>query len=241
MPHAPTAPLYRRVYHLVADGIAEGRLRPGDRLPAERALCAELGVSRATVRRALAELVEDGLVEASASRGSFVAGGRLTEPPNALLSFTELGAKRGLVATARVISAEVQPATLDEADAFGVAPGSDVLHLRRLRLLDGLPVAVDATRVPLARVPGLAAADFSTASLYDALEQEGAGPVRADYTVEATGADAAHAALLDLEPDTPVLVATTCAYARDDRLIELSTTTYRGDRYRFRATLARRR
>ncbi len=241
MPHAPTAPLYRRVYRLVADGVAEGRLQPGDRLPAERTLCTELGVSRATVRRGLAELVEDGLIEAAAGRGSFIAGARLTEPPNALLSFTELGAKRGLVATARVISADVQPATLDEADAFGVAPGSDVLHLRRLRLLDGLPVAVDDTRVPVSRAPGVVHADFARDSLYAVLEHEGAGPVRADYTVEATGADAAQAALLDLAPGTPVLVATTCAHTRDERLIELSTTTYRGDRYRFRATLARRR
>ena len=96
-------PLYLRVYRLIADEIASGSLGPGDRLPSERELTERLGVSRATVRRALGELAMDGLVEASAGRGSFVSTGPLVEPPNALLSFTELGNRHGLKATARVL------------------------------------------------------------------------------------------------------------------------------------------
>src|SRR4051794_18791722 len=113
---ASIEPLYQRVYRLIADDVASGRLLPGDRLPAERALCAQLGMSRATVRRAFAELARDGIVEASVGRGSFVAGTQLMEPPNALLSFTALGAKRGLAATARVLTADVRASTLDEAE-----------------------------------------------------------------------------------------------------------------------------
>src|SRR5262249_34833525 len=83
-------PLYLPVYRLIADEIAGGTLARGDRRPSEGELPGRLGVSRATVRRALGELATDGLVTASASRGSFVASGPLVEPPNALLSFTEL-------------------------------------------------------------------------------------------------------------------------------------------------------
>ena len=73
-------PLYLRVYRLIADEIASGSLRPGDRLPSERELTERLGVSRATVRRALGELAMDGLVTASAGRGSFVSSGPLVPP-----------------------------------------------------------------------------------------------------------------------------------------------------------------
>src|SRR5262249_14388825 len=76
---ASPQPLYLRVYRLIADEIASGTLAPGDRLPSERELTGRLGVSRATVRRALGELATDGLVTASASRGSFVASGPLVE------------------------------------------------------------------------------------------------------------------------------------------------------------------
>jgi DNA-binding GntR family transcriptional regulator len=234
-------PLYLRVYRIVADQIASGTLGPGDRLPAERALCEQLGVSRATVRRALVELVEDGLVESSVGRGSFVSSGPLVEPPNALLSLTELGSRRGLVATARVLATEIHPATLEESEVFGIAPGADLFHLERLRMLDDVPVAVDASRVPLARAPHLVDVDFTTASLYATLTDAGAPPARAGYTVEALPATGPEAALLSIEVGAPVLVTLTTAYDPADRVVELCRTVYRGDRYRFRATLARRR
>jgi DNA-binding GntR family transcriptional regulator len=234
-------PLYLRVYRLIADEIASGSLGPGDRLPSERDLTERLGVSRATVRRALGELATDGLVEASAGRGSFVSTGPLVEPPNALLSFTELGARHGLEATARVLRLESRPATIEEAELFGVAPGAELVELERLRLLDAVPVAVDATRFPLARAPRALQTDFASASLYDVLEQSGCPPVRASYTVEALPAPEREGALLGIRTGEPVLVAETAAYDPSDRLVELARTHYRSDRYRFRATLVRRR
>jgi GntR family transcriptional regulator len=163
------------------------------------------------------------------------------EPPNALLSFTELGGRRGLKATARVLHHGVRDATIEEAEAFGIAPGAELVELERLRLLDGVPVAVDATRFPLARAPRALEADFATASLYALMERSGHPPVRAAYTVEAVGAPERVGALLELHPGDPVLVAETTAYDAGDRLVELARTHYRGDRYRFRATLVRRR
>jgi DNA-binding GntR family transcriptional regulator len=230
-----------QVYRLIADQIASGALGSGDRLPAERRLCDQLGVSRATVRRALADLVEDGLVESSMGRGSFVTTGPLVEPPNALLSFTELGSRRGLRPSALVIGRLVRPATLEEAELFGIAPGAEVLELSRLRMLDGVPVAIDRSRVPVVRAPALTELDFETASLYDALTAAGCAPARAAYTVEAAAATAAEGALLGIDAGTPVLVTDTTAYDLGDRPVERCRTAYRADRYRFRATLVRRR
>jgi len=238
---APAQPLWQRVHALIADQIASGTLAPGQRLPAERALCDALGVSRATVRRALADLVADGLVESSAGRGSFVASGPLAEPANALMSLTELGASRGLAATARVLSESVREATLEEAELFAIAPGAGVFELARLRMLDGLPVAVDRARVPLRRAPSLVAADWSTASLYEELAAAGAAPVSAAYTLEAQPAARDEAALLGLDDGAPVLVTSTATHDAEGRLVEVTRTAYRGDRYRFHATLVRRR
>lgn len=238
---AGSDPLHRRVYRAIADEIATGALPPGARLPSERELCERLSVSRATVRRALAELGADGLVEPSVGRGTFVAAGPLGELPNVLTSFSELGAARGLEATARVLGRRVRPADLDEAEALGVAPGSDLFELERVRLLDDHPVSIDQSRVPLAVAPGLMEVDFVRASLYAALEAAGAGPVRADYTVEARAADREQAGLLEIAPGAPLLRTTTWSRDAQGRLVELGEMVYRGDRYRFRATLTRRR
>jgi GntR family transcriptional regulator len=232
-------PLYHRVYRQIAQEIEAGALQPGARLPSERWLCDELGVSRATVRRAIEELIGDGLVEAR-GRGSFVTGEALVEPPNTLMSMSELGRSRGLDATARVLSSAIRPATIDEADAFGVAPGAELLELQRLRMLDGLPIAIDDNRVPLRVLPSAGELDFTTASLYDAIEREGNRLARADYELEARAAGEDEAELLGLAPDAPVLFATTVALGEDGRILDLGQTVYRADRYRFQATLMRR-
>jgi GntR family transcriptional regulator len=232
-------PLYHRVYREIAREIENGALQHGDRLPSERRLCDALGVSRATVRRAIEQLAADGLVEGR-GRGSYVRGEALAEPPNALVSLSELGRSRGLETSARVLAADLRPATIDEAEAFGIAPGAELFELRRLRMLDGLPISVDQNRVPLRLIPDAALIDFTTASLYEALDRAGHAPLRADYELEARAADEQEAELLGLAPGAPVLFATTVAIGEDGRVLDLGRTVYRADRYRFQATLMRR-
>jgi GntR family transcriptional regulator len=232
-------PLYHRVYREISKEIENGALQPGDRLPSERWLCDELGVSRATVRRAIEELTADGLVEGR-GRGSFVTDEALAEPAGTLMSLSELGRSRGLDASARVISAGVRAATIDEAELFAIAPGAELFELQRLRMLDGLPISLDHNRVPLRLAPGLADLDFTTASLYEALDGAGTPPRRADYELEARGADPTEAELLGLAPGAPVLFATTVAIGAQGKVVDLGRTVYRADRYRFHASLMRR-
>jgi len=232
-------PLFHQVYRRLAEEIDGGGLRAGDRLPSERWLCDELGVSRATVRRAIEELVRDGLVEGR-GRGSYVCDDAVAEPRNTLMSLSELGRSRGLEASARALDAGIRAATIDEADAFGIAPGAELFVLRRLRLLDGMPIALDLNRVPLRLAPSLPGVDFSGASLYAALEADGHRPARADYDVEARAVDTDEAELLELTPGAPVLLATTVAFDEAGRIVDMGRTVYRADRYRFQATLMRR-
>jgi GntR family transcriptional regulator len=232
-------PLYHRVYREIAQEIAAGGLAPGDRLPSERWFCDELGVSRATVRRAIEELTADGLVEPR-GRGTYVTGDALVEPPNTLISLTELGRARGLAATARVLACETRPATIDESETFAIAPGAALLELERLRMLDGHPISLDHNRVPLRFLPAPAELDFATDSLYEAIEGAGHALARADYALEARGANAREAELLGVEPGAAVLFATTVALGEDGRIVDLGRTIYRADRYRFQATLMRR-
>ncbi len=234
-----STPLYVQIARLILEQASGGELERGARLPSERVLCAELGVSRVTLRKALATLVEEGVVESSQGRGWFVATGVLGEPPNALRSFSETARIRGLEPSARVLAARRREATINEAEVFAVAPGSALFELRRIRCLDGLPVASDESRLPLALAPHLEAVDFSTASLYAELEQAGVVPVRAEYALEAAEADVETAGHLGLRPGAAVLRTSQTGYAASGRVVEVSTTTYRGDRYRFRASLYR--
>jgi GntR family transcriptional regulator len=234
-------PLYVRVYEEIAARIAAGSLPRGGQLPPEREFCQEMGVSRATVRRAIAALEEEGLIQAIQGRGTFVTAPRLVEPPNTLLSFTQLAEDRGTEAGARVLRSDVRPSTLAEADRFRTAPGSPVFDLERLRTMDELPIAIDHSIVLLAAAPGLPDADWNQASLYELLAKAGSAPARADYDVEARAADAHWADILEVSVGAPLLIADTSSYDRDERLIEIGRIIYRGDRYRFRSTLVAQR
>jgi GntR family transcriptional regulator len=231
-------PLHERVRHQLAGDVAAGIYRRGTRLPSERDLCTRLNVSRVTLRRALTQLADDGLLTPSHGRGWYVAVEPVGEPANVLISFSAMARAQRLTPSSKVLSQQIRPADLDEATELGVAPGADVLDLRRLRMLDDLPVALDRSRVPVAMVGGgLADYDFARGSLYAVLTEAGAAPQRADYSVEALPADAEQARLLDLEPGQPLLVTRQVTFAADGRVIELGGIIYRGDRYRFRATL----
>lgn len=232
-------PLHLQVSRQIGGEIASGQLRPGDRLPPERVLRERLHVSRVTLRRGLAKLVDEGLLRPSHGRGWFVAAEQLGEPPNTLISFTAMGAARGLVATSRVLSSRIRRASLDEADALGVAPGAGIFELERVRLLDGVPVALDCSRLPAARFPDLAKRDFARSSLYAALEELGVTPTRATCVVEAVEAGERHARLLEIEPGGATLVLHQTTYDQSGAAIELGRIAYPGDHYRFRAVLVR--
>jgi GntR family transcriptional regulator len=230
---------YERVRAQLADDIDRDRRPPGSRLPPERALAEHFGVSRATLRRALDELASDGRVE-RVHGGWAVAPRVVGEPPNELMSFSEMAASRGLTPGGRVLERSTRPATLDEADALGLAPGAPLFELERLRTMDGVPILVDRTRVPMALVEGIDEVALDGTSLYEVLEGRfGIRPTRARFTVEAIEADARRAELLDLEPGQPLLRCEQQSEDQTGRPIELCEMVYRFDRYRFRATLVR--
>jgi GntR family transcriptional regulator len=228
---------FRQIARTVATQIANGEIARGSRLMSERDLGKHFNVSRVTIRRALLELQERGLLEAEGARGWFVTSA-LGEP-NALMGFSEMARARGLKPQSRVLKAETRAATLDEAERLGIAPGAKLFDLERIRLLDDVAVAHERSRVVLELVPNLAQADFETVSLYDEFRKHDVIPHSADYILQAASADAREAELLDVAIGAPLLIATATAHMQSGKAMELSHSIFRSDRYRFRTTLFR--
>lgn len=235
----PEQPLYERVQDALRERLQSGAYRRGSRLPSERALSESYGVSRLTMRRALQDLEQAGVIERTASRGWFLPEEPMSEAPNQLLSFSEMARARGLTPSARVISATSREATLDEAEAFSIAPGAALFELERLRLMDGVPIAVDNTVLPLAVAPWLVEIDFAQESLHGLLEQHGVLPTRADVVVEVRDADERLASLLDVPVGKGLLLASGVTTDQNNRTLERGWIAYRPGRYRMRTTLVR--
>jgi GntR family transcriptional regulator len=226
-------------YATLRDALRRGLYSPGRRLPGERDLAAQLGVSRTTLRQTLARFAEEGTIEASPNRGWFVARDLLTEPPSVLQTFTELARSRGLRPGAKVLRHVVEPATIAEAEQLRMAPSAPVLHIDRLRFMDDFPICLDYTVAPFALFERLATSDLTDRSLYAAAEECGVTIVRSNYSVQAVPADEITADLLDIALGSPVLLGSGVTYDDQGVPVLTSTTRYRGDAYRFTADLFR--
>ncbi len=232
------APLWAQAADVIVEEIIGRRsLSPGDKLPPERELCTLLGVSRITLRKALTHLVERGLVTASHGRGWFVAAPvSEREWPNELESFSATARRKHMEPGSIVLRLQSHTATLDEADRLDLPPGAPLMLLERIRLLNGIRIAVDLTLMPLSAAPDLLDADFSSASLFEELSARGIELGRSETTIEARGADPVLADHLQVEPGASLLVLDQTVYSRARRPLLLSRVQYNGERYRLRTT-----
>jgi GntR family transcriptional regulator len=227
---------YNAVAQRIEQQIREGEIAAGSRILGERELAKLLGVSRVTLRRALGELRDRGVLVSDQAKGWFVAPPNVSEQ-NVLRSFSEMAAARGLACRSQVIRSTVRIAGFEEAEVLRLEAGAQVFELARVRFLAGEAVGIEESLVPLQRAPSLPKADFSRQSLYVAMRDAGAGPAIADYVLSAALATLEQAKLLRVPVGTALL--TTNAIARDvnGAPVELSKTFFRGDRYRFLTTL----
>jgi GntR family transcriptional regulator len=231
-------PLYRRIEADLRERIRSGELRPGEQVAPETELMTEHGVSRATVRQAMAGLVAEGLLEIRRGLGTYVTAPRFEHTIGGFYSFSREIERHGLVPGTRVLELRTEPAADDVADALGLAAGTAVVALRRLRLAGPDPLVVETSHLPAARFAGLETVDFSRVRLYDTLMNVyGCRPTRARETFEPVLLTADEAVLLDQRRGEPALRVERIAFDQDDNPIEFCRSTVRGDRYRYSVEL----
>ncbi len=218
----------------VLEQLIDAELRSGDAIPSERALVSRLGVSRVTVRQAIADLVEAGALERVHGKGTYVTGPQVDSWLH-LTSFSREMRDRGLVPATVVLSASEQPADDDIAYGLRIRPGRPVIRVERLRTAEGTPMAYEVGHYPSVLFPGLLQRELG--SLYDVFASEyGVVVTSGEQTVRAESADAHQARILGIAKRAPLLVQERITHA-GERVIELSTSWYRADRYRIHMAL----
>jgi GntR family transcriptional regulator len=226
-------PLHARAAAHLEELMAAGEWVPGDRLPPERDLCGHLDVSRATLRQALAELEERGLVTRHQGRGTFVARPRVQQDLARFFSLGEALRARGLELTSRVLSIGLVEPGRALAAELGLRRGDALVHLRRLRSVHGEPLTLEDTHLPAAAFPDLEARDFSRRSLYDVLAEDfGCVVATAVETLEPVVLTRFEAALLAVPRGSPALLVRRLTSDRGGRRVEHAQAFLRGDRAR---------
>jgi GntR family transcriptional regulator len=230
-------PLWHQAEMALRGLIEGGEWSAGAQLPNEDRLGEMLGISRITLRHALRNLEEAGLLRREHGRGTFVRSATVIAGVHGLTSFTEEMRTLALVATSQLIGANRVEASLEMAEALEIALGDPVVQLKRLRLGNGLPIGIQNSHLPEARVPGLLANASSVQSLYSWLDERcGIKPVKAKEVYRVGRVAEIDSELLQLAPDTPAFEVERIAY--DSRgPFEYALSTMRADRYEIRSTL----
>ncbi|MBA8792411.1 GntR family transcriptional regulator [Friedmanniella endophytica] len=221
----------------ILEQMIDGELHPGDAIPSERVLVDRLGVSRVTIRQAIADLVDNGALERVHGKGTYVTGPQIDSRLH-LTSFSREMRDRGLIPATVVLSASEQQADDDTAYALRIRPGRPIIRVERLRTADGTPMAYEIGYYPSALFPGLLERELG--ALYDVFASEyGVVVTSAEQTVRAESADAHQARILGVAKRAPLLVQERVTYA-GERAVELASSAYRADRYRIHMAITPR-
>jgi len=233
-------PLYYQLAEQIRALIQAGRLAAGERLPAERDLAGDVGISRMTARQAIAYLVRDGTLAVRHGVGTFVAEPKLTYDALHLLGFTEAAARRGTVVGSRVLEQAIVRPPPAVAAALALATDDAVIKIVRLRAAGEIPLLLETSYLPLALCRGLEREDLETHSLYTLLElRHGLRPRQARHVIEAIIASDFERELLGVASGAPMLLLEGVTMAESGKPIEYFKAIYRADRIKF--ALASRR
>lgn len=229
-------PRYVQLRRRLIEGIETGVLPPNSSLPPEREMAEMTDLSRVTVRKALEELVREGVIEQRQGSGSFVRDqvGRVEQSLTQLSSFTEDMARRGMKTTSKWLERGIFEPSAEEIKVLGLPEGQQVARIYRLREADGHPLALERAALPLDILPN---PTEITSSLYKVLAQHGRHPVRAEQKISAINIEAREAELLNVHEGAAGLSILRISFLADGRVAELTRSLYRGDAYDFVAVL----
>jgi GntR family transcriptional regulator len=206
-------------------------LEVGQAIPSERRLCEQLGVSRLTLRAALDDLVREGHLTRRHGSGTYVSRPKIAQPLT-LTSFSEDMRRRGMVPGGRTLELRVVQAGARLGRRLQLSPEALVVRVKRLRLADGEPMALEVLHVPAALVPGLTQADLENRSFYELMEERyGVVISSATQTIEPTVTSAEESEALGVPLHSPAFLFERTTLTTSGQPIEFVRSFYRGDRY----------
>ncbi|MCR8632800.1 GntR family transcriptional regulator [Paenibacillus radicis (ex Xue et al. 2023)] len=229
-----STPLYIQLAEQFRELIQSDQLQFGDRFPAEMDLAGEYEVSRITVRKAIEDLVNEGILARKQGKGTFVSKPKIDRELVNVTSFTDRMQARGMTAGARSMDVKVTPASLKMALLLGVPENSEIAEIQRLRLINDEPVSLETSYLSLERCPGIQHEILVDQSLYQILDKKyGLRPAYSSKTLELVYASPSESRLLNTVKGASMFLMTALVYSEQRQVMEYVKIISRGDRFRF--------
>ncbi|HTH40946.1 MAG TPA: GntR family transcriptional regulator [Rhodocyclaceae bacterium] len=233
-------PLYAQIAEALRGRILDGSYQPHDRIPSESEMMLAFNVSRITVRQALKELENEGLIFKLQGKGSFVSRPRPFQELTRLQGFGQAMSQLGYETVNQVLGVATVAASPLVAERLALPPGSPVTEIRRVRHVDREPISLDVTYLPQELGERLAREDLVGRDIFVIIENDYGLPLgHADLSIEATVADADVAAALGIARASPILRIERLVHGQDGRPLDFEFLYHRGDAFRYRLRVER--
>ncbi|MDL2249231.1 GntR family transcriptional regulator [Lachnospiraceae bacterium PF1-21] len=226
------APIYLQLRELVRSKIEEGEYQRGTAIPSEHELMELYGVNRSTVRIAVDELVNEGLLIRVQGKGVYVVS-QIERDLEDLGGFTQTMHKQNMQSRKKILLKKKRKAGLKFAKIFAIEPEDTIYHIKRLDYADNEPIAIQDVYIPEYLVPNLEEIDIGVFSMYEIYGFYHIVPIRAWQTLDLIRLSKADARLLDVKRDEPVFLFCCTTYDESERVIEYSRSYTRGDKCNF--------
>lgn len=231
-------PLYMQLVSSIKSAIAEGDLHAGDVLPSERTLVETLNIARGTIRKALQQLLDEGILLRNQGVGTFIAP-HIRQSLPLLESFSEMAAASGGIAQSEVVGYLRRLPTTEEYRVLQLAGDKDhVVELTRLRKVNGIAVSLQMSILPAYLLDDVSRLGES---LYLYLEKKGVQVLRASQRFSATSMDSQLANYLGTDEHEPILLVTRTGFTHNDLPVEYTRTWCLNDYYDFTIELHRKK
>lgn len=232
-------PIYGQIEEIIKKKIYSKIYKIGENIPSERELSVQFNVSRMTVRQAITNLVNSGLLYREKGRGTYVANPKLEQPLTALRSFTEDMLARGMKPSNKIIRFEKIFPSLDVANDLFLESGDAVFYVVRIRSADDKPMGIERAYIPVKIIPNLDEQKIM-GSFYQLIEEKFPQKIgNAVQQIEASIVTKEESKLLKISPTSPVLNIKRISYLSDGFPFEMVESTYRADSYKFISEIKR--
>ena len=228
-----SSPIYIKIHNQLRENIEDGKWKVGEKIPAERELAGQFNVSRMTLRQAIQELVDEGILERRVGSGTFVANRKVQERMSGVTSFTDLMKSLGKVPSSTTISYHLTIPSQVEIEKLALKEGDQVVRMERIRSGNDVPICFEVATIPANLVKGLSKEEVTT-SFWETLEHKAhLYPGHAVQHISATKANERIETYLNVKRGDPLLRMTQLSYLQDGTPFEYVHTQYVGSRFEF--------
>lgn len=236
-------PIYMQVVDYLRENIASGVWEEASKIPSEIELMSTLGVSRGSIKKAISKLVEEGVLEQIQGKGTYVKSQDIAFPlTEGLVTFSESLNEQGIAYETQIIDCEMRQADAEISKHLNVSPGSDFLHLERVRSVEGEPIMYIENNINSSLAPGIESADFVSEGLFSILERLTGHQIEySETSFVAKLADPLRAEALDVPVKSPVLQQVQTVHLDNGQAIEYAKVWLKSSRFHLGTVFQRRR